>query len=86
MQTIHKYQLKLESKQQVDIPYPAKIIKADIQNGNIFIWAICNPSFEPVTKIIEMFGTGEKMENAVRNHIDTVQVNSFVWHIFEKSH
>ncbi|MDV3636722.1 hypothetical protein CMU84_16335 [Elizabethkingia anophelis] len=84
--TIHKYPLKLESKQQVDIPYPAKIIKAGVQDEKIFIWAICNPSFEPVTKIIEMFGTGENMENAVRNHIDTVQINSFVWHVFEKCH
>lgn len=85
MRTIYKYKLELKETQRVSMPAYSQIIKAGVQDNEIYIWAIIDTDKELLDKLIRIVGTGNSTDamTQANYHIDTVFMGSFVWHIFD---
>lgn len=84
MLTIYKYQFVIADKVIIKMPEGAKILSADIQNNTPTIWALVRTDGPVIERAFTIYGTGEEMnEWLLGEHIGTIQVNGFVWHIFE---
>lgn len=86
MNAIWKYPLGIADVQTVKMPAHAKILCAQMQGGDICLWAVVNPEAELTPRNIEVFETGNQMDDGGREYIGTVQSPSFarVWHVFER--
>lgn len=85
MKTIHKYPLSATDLQTVPMPKGAKILHVALQAGSVCLWAEVFPAMPKVNRCIEVFGTGNPMdESFLRVYIGTVQDGSLVWHIYER--
>lgn len=85
MKTIYKYPIKIEEKQEIEIPFGAMILSVQLQNGNPYLWAKVETGNSNATRIIYVFGTSQPIEikgGAIR-YIDTLQTGVYVWHVFE---
>jgi len=87
MKRVFKYPLKALEKQIVAIPLGAQILCAQVQHGNICLWAFVDPEESPQERTIRIFGTGHNVAMDLDlAYIGTVQVEggSFVFHVFEE--
>lgn len=68
------------------MPEGAQILSAQIQNGEVCLWALVDTEKPLKNKEIRIYGTGHPYEYTDQDakYIGTVQLKSFVWHIFEK--
>jgi len=91
MKTIFKYIIEVKDEQTLTIPVGSKILSVQVQGDNICLWAIVNPQIVDEEVLIEIFGTGNPIEDEKiifgqqrreRIFIGTVQQHKFVWHIF----
>ena len=82
---IWKFEITRDITTEIDVPGNYKILKVDYQNGHMCIWIMVE-SGKPKTRItIEVHGTGFKINDCENlEHIDTLQQDYFVWHIFER--
>lgn len=78
---IWKYNLLLQDKQQIEWPEDSKVLCVQDQKSILTIWALCNPNNKKVKVSIEIWGTGNPMKTD-HEYIGTVQISSYVWHIF----
>lgn len=82
---IYKYPLDLVDSQTVQIQRPIKILTAQVQNGIICAWALIDeePKFTREVQFL-IVGTGNPNDFDLTEfeYLSTVQLNSFVWHIF----
>lgn len=82
---IYKYSLKLVEHQVIKLPPESGVLKVEFQRGELFIWVIVNPEFEP-TEDVEFWivGTGHSLPETSLNRIylDTVFYSDIVWHVF----
>jgi hypothetical protein len=87
MLVIFKYQIRITDSQKIQMPKGAKILCAQVQHGIICIWAEVNTDHAVEERIIQVHGTGNQMRQLAtgeeRAYISTVQLDGFVWHIFE---
>lgn len=67
---------------RVDMVSDAVIIHADIQNGDICIWADCQVPNPDTIRMFRVVGTGWPLTEEAE-HIWTFQQPPFVWHLFE---
>jgi len=87
MQTIRKYEIKLEDEFTVKMPACARILCVQTQNGSPKIWAIVCPGLETVERKFKIRGTGHNdargMENDV--YVGTFQISGgdLVFHLFD---
>ena len=86
---IHKISLQLVDKQTIIIPAGAKILTVQDQRGILTLWyAFSEEAFSNITndnRVIHIIGTGNSFPEAYPiNYISTVQLNQFVWHIFQE--
>jgi hypothetical protein len=82
MKVIYKYQLK----PMVLLPKEALVLKAGIQNGELFVWALVDPNETThIERLFEIVGTGHSFEHGylTHRHVDTIFDGPFVWHIWE---
>lgn len=84
MESIWKYTLKLEDKQEVKMPIEHEILDIQVQHGIATMWV----KVDKTTKIrpfeIHLFGTGWDLpEDYTGDYLATVQDGSFVWHFFK---
>lgn len=87
MKTIWKYPLKVAGEQVVEMPEGAKIISAQMQGGQLCLWAIVISCRAVESRRICVFGTGHDIStDRAYEFIDTAQMagGSLVWHVFEK--
>lgn len=82
MRTIWKYKLMLIESQSLFLPKHAEILTAQIQNGDISIWALLDPEKEQELVRFAIRGTGHRINGDEGRYIATVQKDGFVWHIF----
>jgi hypothetical protein len=83
MKTIWNYPLEVTDLQTLKIPQGAQILSAQIQSGQLMLWALVDTS-NPCEKVkIEVVGTGNPIADACRKYISTVQMGPFVWHVFQ---
>jgi len=85
MRTIYKETLELRHETQIkQLPDKAKVVKVNIQNGNICFWFDCDSNEPLVHRCFEVRGTGHEVtENSI--YVGTCQTTNgfFVWHVFE---
>ncbi len=85
--SIWKFAIEVEDLQAITIPKSAIILSVQVQNGQICIWAIVNPSAPTVERVIRMAGTGHDLTNrpVLGEFIGTVQINGeqFIFHVFD---
>lgn len=89
MTIIYKYKLdcKIGESIHLQLPHGAKILKADFQNDDIYLWAYI-PCYEdkitePRTFIVYFTGQPIDLPTSQLEYINTIQKNSFVFHVFE---
>lgn len=69
------------------IPAGAKLLSIQTQNGNPTLWFMCDPGENMTTRTFVSMITGQEIDREfarTHSYIDTVQINNFVGHIFEK--
>lgn len=86
METIFKYPLSTNSETELELPKLAEILRIDVQNNSIFLWAKVDPDAEKELRVFEVFGTGHTMPDFERKFINTffVQGGTYVFHAFER--
>ena len=88
-ETIYKYVLNVDDKQQVSIPLDAEILSVQMQGESLCMWALIDTENEPENRTFEIFGTGHSIHwemGVERKFISTFQIPSrgLVFHIFER--
>lgn len=83
--TIHKYELKTETKQFIELNEDDVCLSVQVQNNKIQLWAFVDPNKEKVKRTIFIFGTGEEIDESLYlSFISTLQHNGHVFHVFEE--
>jgi hypothetical protein len=82
MKSIWKFKLPIEALFMLEMPAGAQRLKVDMQYGNPHLWALVDP-FENVKQkyCFSWVGTGKMCED-IGEYVDTVQVDTFVFHLF----
>lgn len=87
---VHKFSLEncfanIKIPKTILMPIGAKIICAEMQSGSPHLWAIADPNAETEAREFVIFGTGFELQAGGEplEHVGTVFVQGFVWHIFE---
>lgn len=83
---VFKYQLKDDRVNEIELPKNARILKIDVQNGIICLWALVDPKYPLTRRVIEIFGTGHDMPEANRAYIGTFSMEEmkYIFHAFER--
>ena len=84
-QEIWKYALQLDSNGNypVDMPKGAKILTAQLNGGQVCLWAQAMPDAPLETRQFAVHMTGQPLGGNPGNYIGTVQQAPYVWHVFE---
>lgn len=88
MKVIYKYTVELAECQIVEMKRNAKILSAQIQQGQIRLWALCDPDAPKQERKVFVFGTGNRFEDLPPDvyYVDTVQTGLLVWHVFAENY
>ncbi len=62
MKAIHKFILPMKEESTIEMPYGAKIIKGENQEGFVAIWAIVDLDAPLVERHFRLYKTGQKFE------------------------
>jgi hypothetical protein len=85
--TIWKFPLALDDRQKVIMPEGARILSAQVQDGQLCLWALVDPAAVSKDRTIHIIGAGHPLyrSDSLR-YISTVQTFNgvLVWHIFEE--
>lgn len=89
MKTIWKFPIEITDVQPVCMPEGAEILSAQVQGGQLCLWALVNPENQMTERVIEVFGTGNPIHSGMgtdRKFIATAQMRDMppVWHVFER--
>ena len=79
--TIWKY--KLDATTILAMPIGASILTVQIQNSQLCLWALVNPTIQSVEREFHVFPTGGSGPPSDWPYIGTVQDGELVWHLFE---
>lgn len=82
--TVWKYQFPKASKAAFEIPSHAIILRADMQDGTLCLWALVEPLNDKETREFSVVGTGHPVP-PFSDFVDTVMDAPFVWHVFEEA-
>jgi hypothetical protein len=87
MDTIWKYELKLQVAQTIPMPQGAEVLTVQVQKDTICLWARHNLGNQDklIPRTFVMHGTGNEIDRHYHGefYIGTVQLWSYVWHVFE---
>lgn len=84
---IWKYCLEITELQRVDMPADSQILSVANQNGTLCLWLLVDVSAKVSPRWFEIIGTGNRLNMNLgieRKFIGTVQIDAFVWHVFER--
>lgn len=82
---IYKYKLKIEHVQTIKMPANARILSIQAQGNELWLWAEVFSANDLSERTFRIYGTGQAFVRGADVYLATVQVNSFVWHIYEES-
>lgn len=85
METIYKYQLELTEFQQIVMPKRHRALSVQVQNGGLCIWVnVDNASAADGVMLVQIHGTGDNLDPLPPEYsfLGTVQMDSFVWHVY----
>lgn len=80
---IYKYELFPGQDQKLILPTGAQVLSVGNQKGVIALWAKCNLNMSSETRSFDVIGTGWVLDISNREFIGTVQIEQYVWHVFE---
>jgi hypothetical protein len=86
MKAVYKYDLSIDDYVTIKLPRGAKVLTAQVQHGDIKLWAFVNTEEELEDRLFRIVGTGHPLQNArFLNYIATVQLMAgpLVFHVFE---
>jgi hypothetical protein len=90
--TIFKYRLDFNKngKESLELPIDSEILSCELQDDEIKIWALINPTEEETElRFFEIFGTGDEIGcdmGISRKFIKTLLFrNGLVFHLFERT-
>ena len=87
MLTVFKYQLPLGDYFKLALPKGARVLTADMQNGQPCLWALINPDNKTEKRLFRFVGTGQMIEDSLKRleFVATFQMEggSLTLHIFE---
>lgn len=86
MKTIYKYPLRVIDEQIIYIPWGAKILSVQVQNGDPCLWALVDSMRTKQEYTIQIVGTGQYIDDPLEElqFLETFQIDSFVGHVFYK--
>ncbi len=70
----------------LDLPMNTKILTFQVKDAYPYLWCVVpdEPHNDMVTRHFEIYGTGQDIECILtRSYIGTIQIDVFVWHLFE---
>lgn len=82
MRTIYKYPIAITEKQTMILPAGAEFLSVQVQNNNLYAWVLLDTKKPKESVNIRIYGTGHPIEDIKLKHIETIQIDSFVWHVF----
>lgn len=82
---IYKYPLAISNQvQEVEMHETAGFLSVQEQNGEIVMWWRVDADTQSIrTRLFQIVGTGHIVPHNCRIYLGTVQMNEFVWHVFE---
>lgn len=81
---IWKYPLHIEDLNVIRIPGKGKVLCVQMQRGEPCIWVAVDPGAALIERKFRVIGTGHPIRDVgAGNYIDTFQVGSLVFHVFE---
>jgi len=84
---IHKYTLKVEGTEILQMPKGAQILSVQVQHGEPQLWALVDETAEIVGRLFSTYGTGQEFPHALDHgkFIGTYQLmhGSVVFHVFD---
>jgi hypothetical protein len=87
MKTIYKYILSITDDQKVLVPYDSTVLTCQMQNNQLCMWCLVNPSRNLGKLKIKIIGTGNPISDDLVNYeyVSTVQEEDrgLVLHIFK---
>lgn len=91
MTTVWKYELKMAEEQSIEMPDGAKILSAQMQAGQLMLWALVDTEHAKAGRMIGILGTGQPAAHWMNwpnaRFISTVQITGsisvLVLHVFE---
>lgn len=83
---IFKYRLSLKrGTQALWLPAVCDVLAVAEQGEHVTMWAMVAPGSPEHFRRFEVYGTGWEIEHPEElRHIGTVQIDVFVWHVFER--
>lgn len=83
--TILKFPLSGDLCDLIEMPKRAMPLSVQVQDGQIYLWALCDPEGEVEKRLFVTVGTGRSINLKTGNYVGTVQTSggSFVWHVFD---
>jgi len=82
MKTVWKYGLYFSPNLKITMPAGAQILSVQNQHDELQLWALVDTEAPFKQRTFGVFETGEFKES-YGNHLATVQIRGFVWHVFE---
>ena len=80
---IFKYILTETSIQEIELPESPKFLSVQNQNDKICVWIRVNEDAKLKSFKFHIYGTGNSCNYSINFlYLGTVQINTFVWHIF----
>jgi hypothetical protein len=81
---IWKYKLAIIGEQKITMPDNAVSLSVQAQDGDVCLWAMVDEEAPLVERTFVIYETGQPI-SPVRydNFLATVQIGSFVWHVFQ---
>lgn len=67
MNAIHKFILPMKEESAIEMPYNAKIIKGENQEGFVAIWAIVDTEAPVTNRIFRLYKTGQEIKELPEN-------------------
>lgn len=69
----------------IDMPGGARILSAGEQDGELCVWALCDPDAPKESRYIAAINTGQRMPPPAGEFVATVRMmgSGTVWHVFE---
>ena len=85
MSTIWKYHLHLpDDPIVIYMPKGARVLHIGQQAGLIKMWALVDPEADTEKRTFAILGTGGAGPESTDLYLGTVQLGSYVWHVFER--
>ncbi len=86
MKTVHKFTLKTEDFQLIEMSRGARILCVEVQFGRVCIWAEVDTELSLLDRKIHTVSTGGPMPVVPLRYIGTYQLSggSLIYHVYEE--